>query len=158
SKSFVPPAKNLQLNTQLEVSGTPLHGTAIIAPGTTNTILYTPQADFIGTDSFYIGLSSGPCGVYMIPVTITVENELTDLNLDGNITPMDRDSDGDGFPDAIEELLGTSSADYNETPTGFTDAGFNTFPLGSKALKLKPNKKTQLEKVKLKGMLPVAPP
>lgn len=53
-------------------------------------------------------------------VTITVV--AADFNNDGFIGPMDKDSDGDGVPDAMETLLGTNPNDANDSPIDQTQA------------------------------------
>jgi PKD repeat protein len=88
--------------------------------GTTATHAYTSS----GTFTVVATVSDGTNSVTS-STTVTVAS--ADLNNDGQNSPMDTDTDADGFPDAIEKLLGTSPTDATSTPSGGTAPTFGKF-------------------------------
>ncbi len=97
----------------------PQHGTLI---GTAPNLIYTPDADFHGTDSFTFTASDGLAVSNVATVTITIDPDsdgdaLPDgweisafaaLTFDGNDDP-----DGDGQDNAFELIAGNAPADAN---------------------------------------------
>lgn len=71
--------------------------------------------------------TAAPVSVIFALVVMKPEPPPGDLNGDGQLTPMDDDADGDGFPDSIEIALGTNPNDSGSTPTGAPADGFQQY-------------------------------
>ena len=89
--------------------GGPSHGTVVIAPGSTTTVTYTPNADFNGTDSFEYTVSDGTdTDTGTVIVTVTAANQAPVAMDDSVVT-------GEGAPVDIDVLVNDKDPDAGDT-------------------------------------------
>lgn len=116
-----------------------------IADGTPKSVSITTTPASLTYTVTYNGNVDPPTvpGYYSVAATVTDGNYIgsavavfklasgqpsTDTNADGKLTSLDLDSDEDGFPDHLEEFLGTSKLDSSAIPFSLAD-GMKTLEL-----------------------------
>jgi len=93
------------------------------------TVAISPSHEYLTPGVFHAVIRVGD-GVSIVEndIDISIGGTL-DLNGDGIVSPIDTDSDFDGFPDYIETALGTNPNDKSSTPFNGQPAGKpGTFP------------------------------
>ena len=90
----------------------PSHGTLSGLSSTTGAVIYTPTTGYTGSDTFTFTVASGSTTSSSASVSITISNSgSATATTSATLT----DTDSDGFPDEMENWLGTSpnTADSN---------------------------------------------
>lgn len=122
--------KDLDDNAVLTIGSQPSHGVASLAINTTNTIVYTPNVNYHGTDNFVLQLQSEglSCSPKFYPVNVTVANVNTcptaesksvtttaNIPLVVNLTVSDSDGDNLSTTVTTPPQHGTTQVDsYNK--------------------------------------------
>jgi len=113
----------------------PTQGTLSKFDAARGKVLYTPAQDYTGADSFTFTVNNGMSTSDPGTVSITVYS--SGGGPGSYFSNTNIDSDGDGFPDEIEDALGTDPLDPNSTPFDGAAAGTpQALKLASLAIKL----------------------
>ncbi len=113
----------------------PLNGTVSITPE--GTVIYTPNGNFTGTDTFVYEISDGKGGTDTATVTVKIDNDSPTAVADSAVTPPDtpidiaviaNDSDPDNAPLTVTEVTtpshGTVKNNSDGTVTYTPNPGF----------------------------------